>query len=213
MSTVETFVELPSELQQYLEHDLPRMHGWLSAKKVGEAARAIIQMNARAVIEIGVYAGRNLIGQAITLKHLGNNGRIIGIDPWSNDAAVKGFNDANVTFWSKVDLEMILHSCQRGLRLRGLDPWVEIIRATSDAAFEELKLRNLVVDVLIIDGNHSEDQSCRDVRNYLPMMRPGGHVFFDDADWAQTQGALDLIFESCDSIGLIEGSMAHFVKR
>lgn len=216
MQTAETpVIELPPNLQTYIDNDLPKMHGWLSPKKVSEIAKVVLAEKAKTVVEIGVYAGRNLISQALAMKYLaesGYNGKVIGIDPWSNKAAVDGWSDQNADFWSKVDLEQIMGGCKRTLRLLGLDPWVEIVRATSDDAFEQLKPRNLVIDVLIIDGNHSQEQSCRDVRNYVPLVRPGGHIFFDDVNWTQTQDAVDLMLKWCSSLGLLDGEMAHFLK-
>ena len=49
------------------------------------------------------------------------------------------------------------------------------------------------IDILHIDGNHEEESSYRDVELYVPKVKKGGYIWFDDANWYQTQKALNLI--------------------
>jgi predicted O-methyltransferase YrrM len=110
-----------------------------------------------------------------------------------------------------VDMDRLYHGVKNAVRLRGLGPYVQLVKAKSDAAIDDLKASNVQADVLIIDGNHSPVQSVQDVKNYIPLLRSGGILFFDDADWPETQNAVDLIFETCDQAGMIQ-SMAMFKK-
>ena len=77
-----------------------------------------------------------------------------------------------------------------------LDPWVTIVRAQSHTVGRLFHQ----IDLLNIDGNHSEIASCRDVEWYLPMVSHGGVIFLDDADWASTQKAVAMLSEQCDVI-------------
>jgi len=52
---------------------------------------------------------------------------------------------------------------------------------------------NYEIDILHIDGNHEEESSCKDVELYLPRVKKGGYVWFDDANWHQTQKAINLL--------------------
>ena len=39
------------------------------------------------------------------------------------------------------------------------------------------------IDILHIDGNHSEQASYLDVTKWVPLVRSGGWIFFDDMTW------------------------------
>lgn len=53
-----------------------------------------------------------------------------------------------------------------------------------EGAIIESSTRNAIwhkeVDVLIVDAGHSEPDVSADISKYLPFLRPGGIVFFDD---------------------------------
>ena len=79
----------------------------------------------------------------------------------------------------------------------GLDEWATIIRARS----EHVPMLFMGgIDSLVIDGNHSELSSCRDVRLYCPMLNIGASLWFDDADWQETKKAQTMIAEYCDLV-------------
>jgi hypothetical protein len=54
------------------------------------------------------------------------------------------------------------------------------------------------IDILHIDGNHSEDPALFDAKNWLPKVRPGGYIWFDDANWPTTKKAVDYLLETCE---------------
>ncbi len=56
-----------------------------------------------------------------------------------------------------------------------------VIRATSDQFFTALS-RGQHFDVVFIDGDHSFDQSARDIANALSNLRPGGVILVHDCD-------------------------------
>jgi hypothetical protein len=56
------------------------------------------------------------------------------------------------------------------------------------------------IDILHLDGNNSPDHAERDVRDWLPRVRPGGWVAFDDSHWASVVGALALLDRGCELI-------------
>ena len=218
---------LPQELQRYIDLELDRIQGWMSGYKVAKIARTIIDTNASSVIEIGVFAGRATIGIGLALKHVSGavsagadftttnpkTGKCISIDPWSAEASIEGWDDENRKWWNQVAYKDIFKSCQRQIKLRGIQNYIELVQSTSDDAIGDLKERGIIADVLIIDGNHSEYQSCQDVSNYLPLLRTGGSLFFDDSDWSTTQNAIDQIFDAnLTAQGLTE-TLAHFIKE
>jgi len=60
------------------------------------------------------------------------------------------------------------------------------------------------IDILHIDGCHSEEASVRDVKLYIPQMNYGAYVWFDDASWPTTQKAIGLLRESYEPMKRVD---------
>lgn len=182
-------------LNEQIKNELPKLQGWTSWERGVEMAELIIKKKPLMCVELGVFGGRSLIAQALALKENGI-GQIFGIDPWKVEAAVEGENSANADWWTKnVDLHEIHKGAMEALWRLELDKWAVVIQAKSqDAA--GLFLNG--IDWLLIDGNHSEVASCRDVDTYLPKVTSEGIIIFDDADWPSTQKALKMLDRECD---------------
>lgn len=175
------------------------MEGWATADKACAMAELILTSKPQVVVEIGVFGGRSLIPQAMALRE-NNSGMVYGIDAWKKDVAIEGVNDqANDDWWAKLDLEGIHRSCVEHIWRNGLDTWCCLIRSPS----QNCKHLWQHIDILHIDGNHSEVSSVRDVENYLPLVKPGGYVWFDDVNWATTQRALAMVKEQGEDCGTI----------
>jgi predicted O-methyltransferase YrrM len=175
--------------------EIKKLEGWVSPERGVELYDLIVKEKPVICVEIGVFGGRSLISQAMGLRTNGS-GRVYGIDPWKTEAALEGENTANKEWWSKnVDLHGIHSGTMDAIWRLGLDEWAIVIRAKSqDAKF----LFRDGIDWLFIDGNHSEVSSSRDVLNYVPLVRSGGIIIFDDADWPSTQTALKALDIHCD---------------
>jgi predicted O-methyltransferase YrrM len=180
--------------------------GWCTVEHALDLAQLIIDTKPAVVVEIGTFAGGSLIPQAIALKEVGA-GKVYGIDPWSKEAALEQMFTAdpntppadvevNRKWWSEVDLDKMLRLCMEGIWRFDLESYATVIRARSQDCGELFPS----IDICYIDGNHSEVASCRDVELYLPKVKAGGHVWFDDAQWASTQPAQVLIQEACDLV-------------
>lgn len=179
--------------------------GWCSVERALEMAQLIIDTKPMQVVEIGVFAGGSLVPQALALQENGY-GVIYGIDPWSRQAAVEQVfvaddktppadEEAARKWWSEVDLDRMLRLCMEGIWKHELEPHAVIIRARSQDCVS--LFRPGLTDILYIDGSHSEQASCFDAENYLPMLRHGGYCWFDDCEWVTTQRALGIVEESC----------------
>lgn len=204
--------ELPQTITTYTRHIMPNMHGWCSPEKAEELARRIIEIKAFTCLEIGAYAGRSLIAMALALKHLGG-GCAIGIDPWESDASIKGFEGdaANREWWSKCDHDMIFRLCRAHIKLYGADNVILLPHTSQEAR----KMIHPPLDLLHIDGNHSEEQSVFDVENYVPLVRSGGTVVFDDTNWSTTARAQQLLANLCAFEKFVEspGQQCAFYRK
>ena len=122
------------------------------------------------------------------------------IDPWSNDPCLEGYQEGAdqkmFNYWGKIDLEKKMHKFVNDMSRNKLDATYTLMRLISSEAaplFEDDS-----IDFLHIDGNHSEVTSVNDVITWLPKVKSGGVICFDDAWWESTQKAIGLLLKSCD---------------
>lgn len=136
-------------------------------------------------------------------------GKAYGIDPWRREDTLEGSQGVESdTWWASIPQHDIHKYAVEQIWKFDLIPWCVLIRTASQYAVGLFSN----IDLLHIDGCHSELVSCRDVDLYLPRVKKGGYVFFDDADWLSTQKAMGLIAEQCDLIKQV-GTCNLYKKR
>lgn len=167
-----------------------KIEGWCSVDKMTKLYNLIVYTKPDIVVEIGVFAGKSLIPQALALKD-NKHGTIIGIDAWDKNESIKNVHDKNnIKWWSEINHEDIYNKCVKYINDNNLQSHVKLIKSTSKDCISEIPDN---IDILHIDGNHEEMNSCMDVELYVPKIRKGGYLWFDDAKWSQTQKAVKLI--------------------
>lgn len=192
-------------LRYYIDAYMPTMDGWCCRAKAEALTEVVLKTSPQLCVEIGVYGGRSLIALALAMQHSAicgdqKPGHIIGIDPWTPEASESGHaeNDPNRKWWGALDHSLILQRCEQHIRNQGVVDLVTLVRLTSDAAFKIFGLaKEPCIDLLHIDGNHSEKHSYSDVNNYVPLVKPGGVVVFDDTNWNSTARAQELLGKLC----------------
>ncbi len=201
---------MTKELELKISSTVPHMPGWCSVEKALAMAELICKTKPDVVVEIGVFGGRSLIPQAMALMELGRSlGVIYGIDPWKKESALEGKNDpANDDWWSKVNLHDVHAKAVEAIWQHGLDAYCTLLRCPSQACFGMFT----DIDILHIDGNHSTEASCRDVRLYLPKVRIGGYIWMDDTDWPTTQAAVKLLEAQCKHVSSV-GACRLYLKE
>jgi cephalosporin hydroxylase len=143
--------------------NLAQQFGCAPAQRLGELAelwRVFSEMRPRTLIEIGNLRGGWFYVMAPTFA---SPARLFGIDPTPNPAR---------------------DVATRELRAEGHETtWIGG-RSQDAAILAQIRsaLRGELVDVLHIDGDHSEAAVLRDWDLYLPLVRPGGAVVLHDAD-------------------------------
>jgi predicted O-methyltransferase YrrM len=178
--------------------------GWLDPEVAAAMRQLIKETQPNVCVEIGVYAGKSLINSAIQLNENGN-GVIYGIDPWRTKTAVNDMAPTeNVSFWANTDLDDVHAACMHAIWEHEVENQVIIIRATSQVAAQMFSFYRRdeidVIDILYIDGGHSEAASCLDVKLYLPLVLKGGYIWIDDTDYPSLQKALSILREYCTLI-------------
>jgi predicted O-methyltransferase YrrM len=197
------------ELFARVEAIRPHLPGWCSGAKARKLVETILTFGPELCVEIGVFGGSSLLPQALAVAHLGR-GRVVGIDPWSCDAALEGMSEeVNRAWWgTAVDLEAMYQECLRQLARLGLEGCRELLRCRSREAADRFAAGT--IGLLHIDGNHSEAASCQDVELYLPRVAAEGYVFFDDVSWQEqsvgtTRKALTyLLRHGCERVDSVD---------
>ena len=176
-----------------IERIIPSLEGWCSIDKSKKMADWIVNHKPNKCVEIGVFAGRSLIAIALALKH-NQYGKIDGIDPWSAPAALEGKNNIeNDQWWGKIDFEHFYFYTINKVKEYGLTNQTAIIKAKSIDAVKNYE--DCSLDLVHIDGNHSEETSVLDVNLWAPKVKNGGIIIFDDTDWETTKKAQNKIIE------------------
>jgi len=165
-----------TSLFQQIETLIPALPGWCTIEKSQRMAAMVLALRPTVSCEIGVFGGRSFFGLALAHKFLGH-GTAIGVDPWSNHAAVEGYEGENAKWWSEQPLEQIYERFMQDVHLLGLQNVTTILRQKSDDVTPPEN-----ISVLSLDGQHSE-QAVRDVKRYAVNVRVGGIVIMDDLNW------------------------------
>jgi predicted O-methyltransferase YrrM len=185
------------ELERTIREWHRTSEGWMEAERMIEMAQLVLDQKPKLIIEIGVFGGRSFISQALALKENGQ-GKIIGIDPWKTEAAIEGESEANINWWrNNVDLNTIHQYCMTAIWKYSVNNHVVVVRSPSQTAASIFSCNS--VDILFIDGNHSEEASLRDANFYVPLVKRGGFIWCDDCDWPTTKKMQDVIETSCDT--------------
>lgn len=182
----------PAErLKQQAYQSMNELEGWCSKQKADVLISLVLMMQPKKIVEIGVFGGKSLIPMAYALKENGI-GTIYGIDPWSHIESAEGMEGANFDWWYAIDHAKILKELKGKIVKYDLQDHVELIQMTSEQA-DPISM----IDILHIDGNHSEKASLLDVTKWVPYVKKGGVIIFDDVNWGTTKSATDWLDAHC----------------
>ena len=196
-------------LYDNIKSALPQIHGWCCFEKASKFAEYILDRKPDVCVEIGVFGGSSLMPQAMALKE-NRKGMLYGIDPWTNETCLEEMqNEENKEWWAKLDIESIYKHCAENLKAYQVEDFCKLIRGKSEDVVDQFEDNS--VDILHIDGNHSEALSYKDAVLYLPKVKTGGIVFFDDIWWTEvgnyvtTRKAITYLLDHCERIDLVNG--------
>jgi len=195
------------ELCKKIENILPSIHGWCNPVKAKKIVEIILKNKSDLCVEIGVFGGSSLVPTAMSLKFNGK-GVVYGIDPWGKQEALEEMKaEINKKWWDKVDYEDIYNHCLDNIKKYDISNFCKIIRSKSEDAVSQFQDNS--IDLLHIDGNHSEELSYKDAILYLPKVKTGGTILFDDIWWAEedlitTRKAVVFLLKYCKKVEVIE---------
>ena len=200
-------------LKQEVLSRLPYIYGWCSQEKALSFIDLALTEKPQVWVEIGVFGGSSVFPVASVFKFL-DSGKVIAIDPWDKIECIKYYDpikdSVDLNWWGNLNLNQIYSSFLNLLKYNQLEPFCEVVRATSEKAATLIE----TIDVLYIDGNHSEIASMQDVELYLPKVRSQGFIWMNDSTWEPRQRAVEMLAEQCDVIKMIDnGNCILFRKR
>lgn len=176
------------------------MYGWCSQEKAEIFMNLVLKEKPKVCVELGAFTGASVLPVATALKLLGD-GIIYCIDPWDRLEAIQHFDPVKdrvlIDSWSQVNFERIYGLFLHIINTWQLNKYCIILQKTSAEAANDIQEP---IDFLHIDGNHAEAISLLDVKAYLPKVRSGGYICYNDCLWAERVSALDLLLESCDLV-------------
>jgi predicted O-methyltransferase YrrM len=209
---VSLFGETVDELKERVAQALPGMHGWCSKEKAMRMIDLVLEVKPELCVDIGVFGGRSLMPVASALKFL-DHGMVVGIDPWNKEEAVR-FCDpekeqSHIQWWSRINFDQLYNGYIGMLSQYQLEDHVVTLRATSELASYAIG----EIDIVHIDGNHSETLSNLDVQLYLPKVKQGGYIWFNDCLWGDLQSSVDQLFEVADVIDVVDGGNCILFRK
>lgn len=156
-----------------------KIQGWMTQEECEWIARQAA--GCQIIVEVGIWKGRSTV---CWLEH--TRGMVYAVDAWPADG---------------IGCQAYEEICQDGresvrqIALTNLAPWLEsghcqILEMRSNQAAAQLMrvLGTASVDLVFLDGDHSLLGVADDVRNYLPLVRPGG--LLSGHDHAEVSGGL-----------------------
>ena len=176
--------------------NLGSLPGWCSHEKAEKMMDLILEVRPTVCVEIGVFGGSSVYPTARALNYL-LHGRLYCIDPWLKQPPLDGYTTDNPHFqwWSQINHDEMLNGFLKMLSDRRLANRCAVLRMKSEEAvfwFEDES-----IDILHIDGNHTELAALQDARLFLPKVKKGGYIWFDDTDWPSTLAAQKALLEQC----------------
>ena len=142
----------------------------------------------RQIVEIGVYEGASsCFWSDFYLDH--PESRLISIDPFT------GSIEHHENPENYPELDCIEYTARTNIAKSKNAGKCEIIKDFSWFVFPQLVLRSAEdkwIDVLYIDGAHDCASVSRDTALYVPMVRTGGIVIFDDYFHPDVRKAVDM---------------------
>lgn len=176
---------------------VPSMNGWCDPAKSNHIFDSVVRQRATTCVELGVFAGRSFVAFALALAALGEDGVAYGVDTWAASPAVANNEGENAAWWRGIDYPAMYNECHQTCGKLGVLNYTKLLKMSTVDAYHEIKGP---VDVLHIDGNHSQWDSTRDVAMWVDRVSPNGLVYFDDEDWASTKMAQELLMTKCTKI-------------
>jgi len=201
----------------HLRH-LSSISGWCSPQKAEKMMDVIYQAQPEVCVEIGVFGGSSIYPTALALSYQ-QQGIVYAIDPWSKEECLRGYdsNDPNYVWWNMIDLEDIYQGFLGVLERHHLTDYCVVMRTTSKNAVHSFADQS--IDILHVDGNHTEGESFADVDLFFSKVKVDGYIWLDDLKWTTSDGKRTLqkafyhLLGKCQVIEFVDGGNCVLLQK
>ncbi|ANY80518.1 methyltransferase [Microvirga ossetica] len=167
--------------------------GWGSSHPY--LTEAIEALRPSVVVEVGVWKGGSTISLASTMKAMNLDAVVIAVDTWlgawdhwNNDEWFAHLNFIH-------GYPALYHTFASNIVGEGLQGHVLPLPLDSVNAAYVLRNYDVQADVIHIDGGHDYGAVMSDLREWWPMLKPGGVLIGDDyPHWPGVKKAFDDFF-------------------
>jgi predicted O-methyltransferase YrrM len=181
--------------ERWIVNDMEKLEGWCWQEKALYLVRIIQNLQDHKdklrIMEIGVYAGRSLIPMAIMARPVDG---IVAVDACDAMEEIKGFEDPKFEThraWWVNQAQKLSTFLFNAVKTANEYSLINLLLAPSRDIWKGRQENS--IDLIHIDGNHSELNSLNDAQHAMRILAPGGFLVFDDANWATTRLAVDLL--------------------
>jgi hypothetical protein len=158
----------------------------------------------KVIIEVGTWHGGSAIHMAGEAKKLGISPRIICVDTWLG--AEEFWTTANLgddrdlkrrNGWPEVYFDFL-----GNVVAAGHQDLIHPMPMSSTVGARVLAFHKILAGLIYIDASHDYDDVRSDIRNFRPLLLPGGVMFGDDYSWPSVARAVaDEAPEAKDAAG------------
>jgi predicted O-methyltransferase YrrM len=158
------------------------------------------------IVEIGAFCGGSaaFFAKGLASSARAPTGKVVCVDPLLGAPP-----------WLPLPPDLFtLQELQDNLRHFGLLDLIDM--RIGDSAAVGAIWPAVPIDILLIDGDHSFEGALRDIESWLPKMRTGGFLIFDDIDNIPEMTRLDGMLRTMSSVarvGSIEGSGVYTIRN
>ena len=151
------------------------------------------------VIEIGVWKGASSIVLASELRRLNIDGVVLCVDTWLGSTE----HWLNPAWFDWLSFDHGYPSLHRkfmsNVISQDLQDYVIPVPLDSLNAAALMKARGVLADLIHIDGGHDYQSVISDLREWWPVLKPGGMLigddYYDETHWPGVKQAFDEFFQ------------------
>lgn len=191
---------------------LPKLEGWFSARQCAELFKSIVTQvkpNSK-IVEVGSWKGRSSVFASRAAAISGST--VYCVDTWEGNKG-EGLDHPTVRI---AQTEDVFSQFLKNTSLYGSD---NIIICRGDSAEVASSWGHGPIDFLFIDASHDYDSVLKDLRAWVPRVKPGGIICGDDwnlDDCIELKGSVRKAFEDffnspLPNLGIVERFWAHQV--
>eukprot|EP00755_Sulcionema_specki_P008882 Sspe_Gene.42140::Locus_20447_Transcript_1_1_Confidence_1.000_Length_2226::g.42140::m.42140 len=139
----------------------------------------------RTAFEVGVWKGMSTITMAHLIKKAGVGGVVVSIDPWLG--ALEHWRWGGPAWNQQMHISRgytgLYEVFRNNVVSRHVEDVVLPFPAPGRVAAQFFAKHNVSADLVHIDGSHEYDDVIADLKDWWPIIRPGGVLYGDDYSW------------------------------